>query len=96
MTIFQVLALGAIRAYQWFIRPILPMSCRYWPSCSEYALEAVQRHGPWRGSALSLWRLLRCNPWGGSGIDPVPTHDRPFIRAARQDANCNLARHDHI
>ena len=61
-----------IRAYQLLVRPILPPSCRFYPSCSHYAAEAVTRHGPWHGSGLALRRLLRCHPWGDSGYDPVP------------------------
>ena len=63
---------GAIRAYQLLISPAFPPSCRYYPSCSHYAAEAVERHGPWHGSLLAARRLLRCHPWGGSGYDPVP------------------------
>ncbi|HTT78433.1 MAG TPA: membrane protein insertion efficiency factor YidD [Stellaceae bacterium] len=65
---------GAIRAYQLLLSPVLPPSCRYYPSCSHYAAEAIAWHGPWRGAWLGLRRLLRCHPWGGSGYDPVPTH----------------------
>jgi putative membrane protein insertion efficiency factor len=61
-----------IRAYQLLVAPILPPSCRYYPTCSHYAAEAIARHGPWRGSWLAARRLLRCHPWGGSGYDPVP------------------------
>jgi putative membrane protein insertion efficiency factor len=64
---------GTIRAYQLTIAPILPPSCRFHPSCSHYAAEAIARHGPWRGLRLATHRLLRCHPWGGSGYDPVPT-----------------------
>jgi uncharacterized protein len=63
---------GMIRAYQLLLAPILEPSCRYYPSCSHYAAEAVARHGPWRGSVLAARRLSRCHPWGGSGYDPVP------------------------
>jgi uncharacterized protein len=63
---------GLIRAYQLLLAPILPPSCRYYPSCSHYAAEAVAQHGPWHGSLLALRRLLRCHPWGGGGYDPVP------------------------
>jgi uncharacterized protein len=63
---------GAIRAYQVFVSPLLLPSCRFLPSCSEYAAEAIERHGAWRGSILALRRLARCHPWGGSGYDPVP------------------------
>ena len=62
-----------IRAYQLLIRPILPASCRFYPSCSDYAAEAVTRHGPLQGTWLALRRLLRCHPWGGNGYDPVPS-----------------------
>ena len=61
-----------IRAYQWFISPLLPPSCRYEPTCSAYAAQAIQRHGLARGLWLAALRLLRCPPWGGSGYDPVP------------------------
>ena len=64
--------LGAIRVYQSTIGPALPRSCRFAPSCSYYAYDAVERHGPLRGSWLALKRLARCHPWGGSGYDPVP------------------------
>ncbi len=70
------LAIGLIRAYQWTISPLLPRSCRFAPSCSEYAAEAVQRHGALAGTALAARRILRCHPWGGDGYDPVP--DRPW------------------
>ena len=63
---------GAVRAYQLFASPLLPPSCRYLPSCSEYAAEAIERHGALRGSVLALRRVGRCHPWGGSGYDPVP------------------------
>jgi putative membrane protein insertion efficiency factor len=63
---------GLIRAYQLVVAPLLLPSCRYWPSCSAYAAEAIQSHGPLRGTMLAARRLLRCHPWGGSGYDPVP------------------------
>ena len=65
-----------IRCYQLLVAPILPPSCRYYPSCSHYAAEAVAQHGPWRGSLLALRRVLRCHPWGGSGYDPVPVEPK--------------------
>lgn len=61
-----------IRAYQLLISPILPPSCRFLPSCSDYAAEAVTRHGVVGGLFLAVRRLARCHPWGGSGYDPVP------------------------
>jgi len=61
-----------IRGYQVFLGPILGRHCRYEPSCSRYAAEALEVHGVVRGLALAAWRILRCNPWSGSGYDPVP------------------------
>jgi hypothetical protein len=60
-----------IRAYQ-ALRAGRPSPCRYWPTCSTYALEALEAHGALRGTWLSARRLLRCHPWAGSGVDPVP------------------------
>ena len=97
MKVQEIVAVGLIRGYQWFIRPILPMSCRFWPSCSHYAIEAVQRHGVLRGGGLSIWRILRCNPWGGSGIDPVPDHVSPLLRSKpSRGHDCATHSHDHI
>jgi len=61
-----------VRGYQVGISPFLPPACRYHPTCSAYAIEAVEKHGAARGSWLTMRRLLRCHPWGGSGYDPVP------------------------
>ncbi|MDD3155793.1 MAG: membrane protein insertion efficiency factor YidD [Victivallaceae bacterium] len=61
-----------IRLYQLTISPWLPRCCRYEPSCSQYGLEALKIHGLFYGSYLTLWRILRCNPFGGCGYDPVP------------------------
>ena len=61
-----------IRLYRRLISPLLGPRCRFYPSCSTYALDALERHGPWRGSWLALWRLLRCGPWTPGGYDPVP------------------------
>jgi putative membrane protein insertion efficiency factor len=60
-----------VRLYQRFISPALPARCRYHPTCSAYAVEAVRTHGVLRGSVLAAWRLLRCNPFSAGGIDPV-------------------------
>jgi hypothetical protein len=62
----------AVRGYQLLVSPLLPPACRFLPTCSEYAAEAIERHGAWRGIILSSRRLARCHPWGGSGYDPVP------------------------
>lgn len=66
------LLLLPIRFYQVCITPYTPPSCRFTPTCSEYARQALIKHGPIKGLYLAVWRILRCNPWGGSGYDPVP------------------------
>jgi len=66
------LAIQLIGLYQRCLSPALPVSCRFVPTCSEYAMEAIDRHGLFFGAILALGRLLRCNPLGGSGYDPVP------------------------
>ena len=63
---------GAVRVYQWTIRPVIGAQCRFEPSCSHYAIEALARHGAVRGSVLAGRRILRCNPWHEGGYDPVP------------------------
>lgn len=67
----RVLSLPII-AYRRWVSPALPARCRFYPSCSAYALEAIATHGAWRGSRLTLWRLLRCHPFHPGGYDPVP------------------------
>lgn len=61
-----------LRGYKRFVSPFMPPACRFRPTCSEYAAEAVERHGVVRGSALAAVRLLRCHPWSAGGFDPVP------------------------
>jgi putative membrane protein insertion efficiency factor len=63
---------SVIRAYKKLFSPHLHSSCRFTPTCSDYALEALERHGPFLGSALTLWRILRCNPFSAGGLDTVP------------------------
>jgi uncharacterized protein len=75
-----------IRGYRRFISPVIPARCRFYPSCSAYALEAVAVHGPVRGPALALWRLLRCHPFHPGGYDPVPP-----ARAALADPDASGA-----
>lgn len=67
----RLLSLPVI-AYRWTVSPILGRNCRFEPSCSQYALDALRVHGALRGGLLAAWRILRCNPWGGMGYDPVP------------------------
>lgn len=61
-----------IKIYQWVISPLLGPKCRFTPTCSQYALEAFRKHGPFKGFWLALKRISRCHPWGGQGYDPVP------------------------
>lgn len=63
---------GAIRIYQMTLSPALPTQCRFTPTCSQYGLECIRKYGTVRGGALTTWRILRCNPFGGHGEDPVP------------------------
>jgi putative membrane protein insertion efficiency factor len=69
------LLLAALAGYRMTLARKLPMACRYVPSCSEFAAEAVREHGAGRGTWLALRRLLRCHPWGGHGLDPVPARE---------------------
>jgi len=64
-----------VKIYQWIISPILPNSCRYNPTCSNYMIEAIKEWGPLRGSWLGIRRISSCHPWGGTGEDPVPKKD---------------------
>ncbi len=79
--------IGVIRLYQRLLSPYLPPSCRYVPTCSEYAVEAIRRYGVWRGGWMALRRLSRCHPWGGSGYDPVPTPTKESEVQAAPAAN---------
>lgn len=63
---------GAVVAYQWTLRPLIGCNCRFYPSCSHYAIEAITDHGAVRGAGMATWRILRCNPWNAGGYDPVP------------------------
>ncbi|MEW5914910.1 MAG: membrane protein insertion efficiency factor YidD [Gemmatimonadota bacterium] len=71
-SVAQLCCIGAIRAYQVVLGPLLPASCRFHPSCSEYALEAVRRYGALKGTALAAKRIARCQPFCKGGYDPVP------------------------
>lgn len=70
--ILSYIFLAPIYFYKYTISPMLPPSCRYTPTCSEYGIAAIKKYGPFKGGWLTLKRLGRCNPWGGNGYDPVP------------------------
>lgn len=74
-----------IKLYRKFISPLFPARCRYYPSCSSYALEAFKRHGFFKGFILSAWRLLRCNPWSKGGVDHVPEEFHIFKSRKERD-----------
>ena len=61
-----------VKIYQYLISPMIGASCRFTPTCSAYSIEALKKYGPIKGLYLAIWRILRCNPWGGHGHDPVP------------------------
>ncbi|MFN4122619.1 MAG: membrane protein insertion efficiency factor YidD [Flavobacteriales bacterium] len=69
---FAWVFIGIVKFYKAVISPVLPMSCRYYPTCSEYGIEALRKYGPWKGGWLTIKRIGSCHPWGGHGHDPVP------------------------
>lgn len=87
MSYLKSLALGTIRFYQHAISPHLPPSCRYTPSCSTYAAQAIERFGPVRGSWLALRRIARCHPFHPGGYDPVPDAPDALPHGTNQDRN---------
>ncbi|WP_230348359.1 membrane protein insertion efficiency factor YidD [Methylobacillus methanolivorans] len=66
------LMVGLIKLYQWVLSPLLGQRCRFYPTCSQYAIEAIQKHGTWRGAVYTIRRLSKCHPWHDGGHDPVP------------------------
>jgi uncharacterized protein len=72
MSLMQRILMGIVQGYRWFLSPWLGSACRFTPTCSAYALEALAQHGAARGSYLSAHRLMRCHPWCAGGHDPVP------------------------
>ena len=76
MQLLRAALIAPIRLYQWTLSPLLGVNCRYAPSCSAYAAEAITTHGPVKGLWLAARRLTRCHPWGGAGYDPVPQPHR--------------------
>jgi len=76
--LFITLLTIPIKIYQWIISPALPKTCRYHPSCSEYAIDSLKIHGPIKGLIMGTKRILSCHPWGGHGHDPVPPKGTPL------------------
>ena len=72
LNILAIVLIIPIKLYQVLISPLLGSSCRYSPTCSQYSIEAINKHGPFKGSWLAVKRISSCHPWGGSGHDPVP------------------------
>jgi putative membrane protein insertion efficiency factor len=70
------LLLAALRGYQRYLSPLLPPSCRFYPTCSEYAAQAIERYGTLRGGRMAVRRLMRCHPFCAGGYDPVPVPDK--------------------
>lgn len=79
--LLTLLMLGFIRIYQWLLSPWLGPHCRFEPTCSHYAVVAIERFGPWRGGWFAIRRILRCHPWGSTGYDPVPEEPHQDNRA---------------
>lgn len=90
--------LALIRGYQFILSPWIGGSCRFWPTCSDYAREAIESHGAWRGSWMMVTRIARCHPYSAGGVDPVPlqfrwrcwcgsagAHDEPGLSAPKAD-----------
>jgi len=73
-TLLINILIGLVKIYQRVISPLFHSSCRYTPTCSAYSIEALKKHGPFKGSWLAIRRVISCNPWGGHGYDPVPYH----------------------
>ncbi|HVO79482.1 MAG TPA: membrane protein insertion efficiency factor YidD [Terriglobales bacterium] len=85
--IAKTVLLYLLRGYKWAVSPMFPPACRYVPTCSEYAMEAVDRYGVVRGSLMAIWRVLRCHPFAKGGYDPV---------AIRRDASDGLCEPTHL
>ena len=77
MSLAAEVAVGAVRVYQWTLRPMIGANCRFFPTCSEYAIGALRSHGAARGGMMAAGRILRCNPWCEGGYDPVPARRSP-------------------
>ena len=85
--------IGLIRGYQKFISPLFPPSCRYYPTCSNYSVQAIQKHGAIKGSLMGIARILRCHPFVKGGFDPVP--EQFSIRRNKEDEHSH-SEHEHF
>ena len=85
--------IGLIRGYQRFISPLFPPSCRYYPTCSNYSVQAIQKHGAIKGSIMGISRILRCHPFVKGGYDPVP--EQFSIRRNNKEDEHNDSEHEH-
>ena len=83
----RAVLLAPIRFYQRFVSPLFPRRCKYLPTCSDYAVQAIRTYGPLRGFVLASWRLLRCNPWSHGGYDPLS--DQTLFK--RRDSSASAA-----
>ena len=92
----KALFLGIIRLYQVVLSPGIPSRCKYYPSCSQYALDAVREYGAFRGFVLGAWRVLRCNPLSYGGYDPVSGQKLFRRRPTRSQQCCDSASHSHF
>ena len=96
MTLLTWILKAPILAYRLTLSPFVGRNCRYLPTCSEYALESLDRHGPWTGTWLILRRLGRCQPWGGHGYDPVPDATRrPAATHTHSAGSCGATPNHH-
>ncbi|MGC4175375.1 membrane protein insertion efficiency factor YidD [Demequina sp.] len=87
----RVAVMGLIRGYQLVLSPMTPASCKYYPSCSHYGMEAVRVHGAFVGSGLAMWRIARCNPWSVGGVDDVPAPGEQLFRLHRNNAASSVS-----
>lgn len=90
--IAKAILLILLRGYKWALSPLFPPACRYVPTCSEYAMEAIERQGAIRGSLRGIWRLLRCHPFARGGFDPVPIESRLETHALSRPEEQSSAR----
>lgn len=94
MKLAATLLKAPIHVYRWTLKPIMGLECRHLPTCSEYAIEAIDKNGAWKGFWLMLSRLSRCHPWGTSGYDPVPDLGR--VRHGLRPWRYGLWSHTHL